>query len=177
MDVYCQVCGEPWEVSHVQDEMKARERADFLAGQGCDACGWGTECPHCRGTGKQVTCATCYDSGRIIGTMLLDHGDFVGNVYREAGQWMHRDYRAWALLEGEPLRYIERRGECLGNHYAEAWFACPTCRPQLDSFPTCTTCGGTGKPVENEAAVAARASAMVSGGCLDDMAADLDGRF
>ena len=48
MDLYCQHCDEPWEVSTVYhelgDENKTAEKAkqDFLAGVGCPSCEWGT---------------------------------------------------------------------------------------------------------------------------------------
>ena len=38
MDLYCQICGEPWEHYHVVHEMEREEREEFLAGKGCDGC-------------------------------------------------------------------------------------------------------------------------------------------
>lgn len=38
MDLYCQVCGEPYEVFFVTDDMTPLERADFHAGRGCPSC-------------------------------------------------------------------------------------------------------------------------------------------
>ena len=38
MDLYCQICGEPYEHYHVMHDMEEEERKEFLGGQGCDAC-------------------------------------------------------------------------------------------------------------------------------------------
>ena len=38
MDLYCQICGEPWEHYHVVHEMEQEEREEFLTGKGCDGC-------------------------------------------------------------------------------------------------------------------------------------------
>lgn len=36
MDIYCPRCGEPWELDHVYHEMTPAQRADLLAGRGCN---------------------------------------------------------------------------------------------------------------------------------------------
>ena len=38
MDLYCQVCGEPFEHYPVVHDMDANERREFLGGFGCDRC-------------------------------------------------------------------------------------------------------------------------------------------
>ena len=38
MDLYCQICGEPYEHYHGMHDMKDEERKTFMEGRGCDAC-------------------------------------------------------------------------------------------------------------------------------------------
>lgn len=48
MDIYCQRCGEPWEVCGLwdfeEDDYKGA-RKDFLRGKGCPSCSWGASAP------------------------------------------------------------------------------------------------------------------------------------
>jgi len=39
-DIYCRVCGEPWDAYGVRhrEDMDEREARDFLAGRGCPCC-------------------------------------------------------------------------------------------------------------------------------------------
>ena len=46
MDIYCQHCGEPYEVLGLWDlesDEHVGARQDFLDGKGCPCCGWGTK--------------------------------------------------------------------------------------------------------------------------------------
>ena len=45
MDLYCQLCGEPYEHYYVVNDMCEEERERFLDGLGCDACDWGLDAP------------------------------------------------------------------------------------------------------------------------------------
>ena len=47
MDVYCQKCGEPWDVFSLHDieEETPGGRDRFLNGEGCPACDWGKKVP------------------------------------------------------------------------------------------------------------------------------------
>lgn len=38
MDIKCAVCGEPWEIYHVEHDMAPWARALFKAGAGCESC-------------------------------------------------------------------------------------------------------------------------------------------
>jgi hypothetical protein len=38
MDLYCQMCAEPYEDYHVRHDMPEDERKDFLDGKGCHVC-------------------------------------------------------------------------------------------------------------------------------------------
>ena len=38
MDLYCQICGEPYEHYHVMHDMDKEEQKQFLNGEGGDAC-------------------------------------------------------------------------------------------------------------------------------------------
>jgi hypothetical protein len=49
MDMYCQKCGEPWEVCGLWDfeqDDYTGARQDFLNGIGCPACSWGAKAPN-----------------------------------------------------------------------------------------------------------------------------------
>ena len=41
MDLYCQVCGEPWDFIGTRDDFTYSERQKFDSGVGCPACNWG----------------------------------------------------------------------------------------------------------------------------------------
>lgn len=38
MDLYCEYCGEPYDLFYVQDEMTSVERQTFHSGKGCPSC-------------------------------------------------------------------------------------------------------------------------------------------
>ena len=38
MDIYCYVCGEPWDMGSLNEDMSPKEKADFLKGEGCPCC-------------------------------------------------------------------------------------------------------------------------------------------
>lgn len=38
MDLYCQRCGEPWDMDHVNFEMDPQEKVAFKTGEFCPAC-------------------------------------------------------------------------------------------------------------------------------------------
>ena len=65
-DIYCSICGEPWDAYGVrQGDMTPAEARQFLSGQGCPCCEFGTACPHCRGTGREPCPNHCFaDHGR-----------------------------------------------------------------------------------------------------------------
>jgi len=58
-DIFCAKCGEPWDSYHVRHDMSFDERARFLAGQGCDSCGFGTKCVDCSGSGRHQESNKC----------------------------------------------------------------------------------------------------------------------
>jgi hypothetical protein len=41
LELYCQQCGEPWDVEYVQQDMSKTDRERFLFGDGCESCDWG----------------------------------------------------------------------------------------------------------------------------------------
>lgn len=60
MDVYCRVCGEPWDYYGVKHgDMTPEEAERFLRGEGCPSCRFGEVCPSCKGTGKK-RCDYCF---------------------------------------------------------------------------------------------------------------------
>ncbi len=38
MDLYCQRCGEPWDIYYVANEMTPEEKGRFDRGEGCPCC-------------------------------------------------------------------------------------------------------------------------------------------
>ncbi len=38
MDLYCQNCGEPWEMYYVYNDMETVDKKYFMSGQGCEYC-------------------------------------------------------------------------------------------------------------------------------------------
>lgn len=61
MDVYCQKCGEPWDVCELADG-DPRDKKRFLRGEGCECCGWGRNAP--RGfakSGRAMAMSACAD--------------------------------------------------------------------------------------------------------------------
>jgi NAD-dependent SIR2 family protein deacetylase len=38
MDVYCRICGEPWDVLSVKEDFTEEQRKMFFKGKGCPAC-------------------------------------------------------------------------------------------------------------------------------------------
>jgi hypothetical protein len=62
MDLYCQKCGEPWDLGGLWDfeeDDYEGAREDFLKGKGCPACAWGmnapaTPPPEARATGQMI---------------------------------------------------------------------------------------------------------------------------
>jgi DnaJ-class molecular chaperone len=84
MDVYCRICREPVDMSHLREEYTAEERRKFMNGEGCDSCNWGT-CPTCHGgtlaklaaqaAGREPPiCPTCNGTGRM--KPVMDGYDF-----------------------------------------------------------------------------------------------------
>jgi len=45
MDLYCQVCGEPYELDYIEHELSHDAKGAFYAGVGCEACKWGANKP------------------------------------------------------------------------------------------------------------------------------------
>ena len=46
MDLFCQVCGEPWDIQSVEHyDFSDSERKKFHAGKGCPACKFGEKAP------------------------------------------------------------------------------------------------------------------------------------
>lgn len=45
MDLYCQLCGEPYDYDHVMHELTLFESQSFRDGLGCPACNWGARAP------------------------------------------------------------------------------------------------------------------------------------
>jgi hypothetical protein len=58
MDLYCQKCGEPWDMDSLwdfeEDDYKGA-RKDFIKGKGCPSCSWGSKAPQKAPSGARAT--------------------------------------------------------------------------------------------------------------------------
>lgn len=93
MDIACAKCREPWDSYGVRNgDMTDNEAERFLRGEGCPACGFGTTCVACSGTGlEKETFAACACFG--------DH-------FRVA-RFIPDDGRLWQFRPGLEARRIE----------------------------------------------------------------------
>ncbi len=55
MDLYCQRCGEPYDIFSLQDDMTLEERERFKCGEGCPCCYGKAMCK------KNIKCSECAD--------------------------------------------------------------------------------------------------------------------
>ena len=144
MDVTCRKCGEPWDYYGAMDgDMEPGEWARFKRGEGCPACGFGTICTQCNGSGKEPvqyggSCPACL--GRR--TVLIHRcGSFDG------GAWHYGYQPRMVRLAAEDVARLflrdERGHECSDGWVEQKWIRCPLC---WDEAPPCAWCGGTGAP-------------------------------
>lgn len=99
-DIYCTVCGEPWDAYGVRHgDMPPAEARQFLAGQGCPSCDFGRTCPYCGGSGRDRSdqdggpCPSCGGSGQPSGGDVL-------YAARSELEWSDED----------PILILHRRG-------------------------------------------------------------------
>lgn len=147
-DISCALCGEPWDAYGVHHgDMEPEEAARFLHAKGCPACGFGTTCTVCNGTGRKPDdmydrsqeCPRCRGS-RTVSVRLHKNRMWTG--------WQPTMLE-WPLDEaGDPFnksnRYHLRRLEtfvCADGPVREVWARCPDC---YDTAPPCRECDGTG---------------------------------
>ncbi|RMD67338.1 hypothetical protein D6833_00310 [Candidatus Parcubacteria bacterium] len=78
MDLYCMVCGEPWDVCYVQSDFTPQEKADFHAGLGCPSC-----------EGKRPEGGTPFRSqlAAVAADLLGDDVDGIAAMMEDA-EWM-----------------------------------------------------------------------------------------
>jgi|DewCreStandDraft_5_1066085.scaffolds.fasta_scaffold01803_25 RecJ-like exonuclease len=80
-DIYCTVCGEPWDAYGVKHgDMAPDEAHRFLRGEGCPACHFGTKCRACNGTGKKK-CLFCYGTGKVKVKEAQYYWDYTGRYH------------------------------------------------------------------------------------------------
>jgi hypothetical protein len=119
-DVYCAVCGEPWDYMGVLDgDMTKEEARKFLKGKGCPACDFGKKCPSCYGKGMEL-CPTCRGFGNI--------------PTHQAG------YRCPSCPPCPS--WSQAVTWCTGPKYE----TCPVCGGTGHTGLPCPSCKGTGKP-------------------------------
>jgi hypothetical protein len=75
MDIYCHVCGEPYDQFEVTDNFTYRERQDFHAGRGCPACKWGKLKPEKKPFRAELAAAVSVLSGEDIDGLASDMED------------------------------------------------------------------------------------------------------
>jgi hypothetical protein len=141
-DVYCAVCGEPWDYYGLKHgDVTPNEARRILAGDGCPCCHFGESCHTCRGTGRVRrnlgTCPTCFNYFTITLITLL-HGEerwiLQGSVTPQTPRGRVITDPVWAPFPS-PERF-----ECRDGYALQKRALCPDCEPDF-----CPTCHGTGK--------------------------------
>lgn len=74
MDVYCRVCGEPWDVWSLKEDFTESERKQFLEGKGCPACG-GKTTYYCENCGE-------YFKAWMIRDFYDDYGELADEIVK-----------------------------------------------------------------------------------------------
>jgi len=157
-DILCAKCGEPWDAYHVRHDMPADERRKFMSGQGCDACGYGTKCVDCSGTGRMgrdadraCSCSTCHNFRFVV---VFRYAPLTLRIKRDEGVAPDAPWMVWTFgynnTPDHPIRTdagkvfyqydgLETRA---GVKLQQALALCPDCP---DDVPACPTCGGSGE--------------------------------
>lgn len=148
-DIYCSKCGEPWDsfgITHCigEGDMTREEAIRFRHGEGCPSCGFGSKCPNCNGTGKQISFSNdCLCHG---------HRYIVLAKCPTAPNSIHRNW--FIQYSNPPIPYsldkntIELKDESYKPYQCrDGWvylkkILCPKCK---DKAPICPECNGTGK--------------------------------
>jgi len=79
MDLYCQVCGEPWDFIGTRDDFTYSERRKFDSGVGCPACNWGQNKPEKQPFRSQLA--------SMLADVLGDDIDGIASEMNDA-EWM-----------------------------------------------------------------------------------------
>ena len=143
MDVNCAKCGEPWEAWGPTgfDAMDQSEADRFRAGKGCPACGFGTTCPSCSGSGEDAEyCKACGFNGMVL----------AWSPARSARRYVHgKWYHGYSPNVQEVPEGAEKVRDINGHESADGWtysafFRCWS--PDRDSKHfKCGACNGSGK--------------------------------
>lgn len=146
-DVYCAVCGEPWDYyGLIHGDVTPGEGRRILAGEGCPCCHFGQSCDTCRGTGRLEssggTCDTCH-SAHAINLVTMLHGEehwiMQGSVRPQTPLGRVIINPVWA-----PFPDTERF-ECRDGWAMRKRALCPDCEPDY-----CPDCHGTGKRANHD---------------------------
>ena len=153
-DITCSKCGEPWDSYGItycrgKGDMMFGEAEQFLRGEGCPSCDFGTSCTECNGTGKMIgsfgydPCRVCKGSRYVIArkTVKLKEGCVATDPF---GTWVTGYAPSVTTLPADMrlLKAYRGRKEYLNCFTEEAKVLCPFCP---DEIPPCAKCGGTGK--------------------------------
>lgn len=144
-DIYCAKCNEPYDAYHVYNHMSHREKTKFLAGNGCDACRFGTVCKFCYGHGiKEKTdhCHTCFSKGYVHVQKLLGSPDF------HIGCNWHVAYMIEKRVDPDTVQYNPiidgiHSFVCKDGTVVCGSSLCPDC--DVSDYDPCPYCNGTGK--------------------------------
>jgi len=138
-DIFCALCGEPWDQDYVTHELHPLDRPRFLEGAGCEACDFGRSCPPCSGTGREKGdraggCAVCLGSRCLIIRQPVNSN--------RPERWEY-GYRPHVRPIDNPeiitrYRPTSTRDELVRNAKAH----CPACR---GTAPPCRVCAGSGE--------------------------------
>lgn len=151
-DVFCAKCGEPWDYYGLKHGDVEKDEADkILKGLGCPACGFGSRCTHCEGTGKeQMSPSKCNDCrGHMKVLVRRCRGDL-----KYAGAWISgyescgEGIKVWnRVVVLKNMLYKLKPYECAEGMVEQAFIRCPECWPKAEN---CRRCNGTGEFAVNK---------------------------
>lgn len=199
MDINCPLCGEPWDAYGLRHDEEPGTFEKVTQGKGCPACGFGTKCTHCHGTGREqesgLRCR-CHGDHFIIARIVQDSGQLwrfpclenhrsrfpVGQPIDRARYRLHTGYLpdVHKLTEEEQAAAVVieayKAVQCRDGWYAEAKLRCPF--PHPAPATPCRACQGSGKliisPKAKARADAFSALAEVLGDDTDGLQAELE---
>ena len=148
-DVFCRVCGEPWDAYGLRPgpdaDMTPDEISQFYHGKGCPACGFGTRCTQCHGTGMERALSYGTRCSHCLGQRYLVIRKCVAHIPGLPDDWWFGYRPHVEELPGEPIGLRDKKmKEAKDGWYVEAICTCPWCAKD-PAVPKCATCGGDGK--------------------------------
>gem|GEM_PF-1293719 len=145
-DLICVRCGDSWEAYGItyakgEGDLTLAEVRQFLNGEGCPSCEFGTICPKCQGGRIEKNgCPTCFGSGHV----------FARRCPLAADSRFHQWFIGYSNSPNYPLRFLsqveilheQKNEESADGIVNVAKIKCPDCRGEGEP---CSECGGDGK--------------------------------